>query len=187
MAPIGPGVLVVCAEDEARERMMQVLDDAGLRVGTARYGRAALAQLQRRVFELAIIDVSVPGIAENDDFIRQVRARCPDLKILFLARTTERLMLKDRDREDVLVKPFSGRELLGCVFELLLRESEREGGVERRYAAEFGLSGAKLECLRQRRATAISGGDAELTRELERDIEQAVASSRRLPESLPSL
>jgi len=71
--------------------------------------------------DLAVVDMRLPGGLNGLETVRRARARHPDLKALFISGVDAIPRQHDPDREDFVSKPFSGHELLGCVFELLLR------------------------------------------------------------------
>ena len=67
--------------------------------------------------------MSLPGTLDGLTTMRQLRARQPWLKALFTGDVAGRPRGTDRDRDDFIASPFLGRDLLGCVFELLQREA----------------------------------------------------------------
>ena len=82
--------------------------------------------------------IVIYGYLSGLETVRRARARHPDLKALFIWGIEPIPNRRHPDREDFVSKPFSGHELLGCVFELLLRHrNDRERivnapGVDRR-------------------------------------------------------
>ena len=114
-------VLVVGDEKEVREVVETILIDAGFAVATAGDGAAALQIVEKQPVDLAVVDVRLPGGLNGLETVRRARARQPDLKALFISGIEPIPSHRDPDREDFVSKPFSGHELLGCVFELLLR------------------------------------------------------------------
>jgi CheY-like chemotaxis protein len=114
-------VLVVDDEKEVLEVVETILIDAGFAVATAGDGAAALQIVEKQPVDLAVVDVRLPGGLNGLETVRRARARQPDLKALFISGIEPIPSRRDPDREDFVSKPFSGHELLGCVFELLLR------------------------------------------------------------------
>jgi len=84
-------------------------------------GTTALEIFERQAVDLAVVDMRLPGGLNGLETVRRARARHPDLKALFISGVDPIPSRRDPDREDFVSKPFSGHELLGCVFELLLR------------------------------------------------------------------
>jgi DNA-binding response OmpR family regulator len=114
-------VLVVDDEEDVREVVETILTDAGFAVATAGDGAAALEIVAKQPVDLAVVDIWLPGELSGLETVRRARARHPDLKALFISGVEPIPSRRDPDREDFVRKPFSGHELLGCVFELLLR------------------------------------------------------------------
>jgi DNA-binding response OmpR family regulator len=114
-------VLVVDDEEDVREVVETILSDAGFAVATAGDGAAALQIVAKQPIDLAVVDIRLPGELSGLETVRRARAKHPDLKALFISGIEPIPSHRDPDREDFVSKPFSGHELLGCVFELLLR------------------------------------------------------------------
>lgn len=74
-------VLVVDDERTVRENLKAYLEDEGFLVRTAESGEAALALLTGEAFEVAIVDMRLPGI-DGNAFILQAHQRCPELRFL---------------------------------------------------------------------------------------------------------
>jgi DNA-binding response OmpR family regulator len=114
-------VLVVDDDEGVRELVETLLSDAGFAVASANDGTTALEIFERQAVDLAVVDMRLPGGLNGLETVRRARARHPDLKALFISGVDPIPSRRDPDREDFVSKPFSGHELLGCVFELLLR------------------------------------------------------------------
>ena len=114
-------VLVVDEDEGVRELVETLLSDAGFAVASANDGTTALEIFERQAVDLAVVDMRLPGGLNGLETVRRARARHPDLKALFISGVDPIPSRRDPDREDFVSKPFSGHELLGCVFELLLR------------------------------------------------------------------
>jgi DNA-binding response OmpR family regulator len=127
-------VLVVDGEKDERELVETILSDAGFAVASAGDGAAAQEIIERQAVDLAVVDMRLPGALDGLETVRRARARNPDLKALFISEAAPRR--GDPERDDFVSKPFLGWELLGCVFELLLRN--RKG---RRYALDALAAG----------------------------------------------
>jgi DNA-binding response OmpR family regulator len=83
--------------------------------------------VEKQPVDLAVVDIRLPGELSGFETVRPARARHPDLKALFIWGIEPIPNRGDPDREDFVSKPFSGHELLSCVFELLPRNrNDRE-------------------------------------------------------------
>jgi DNA-binding response OmpR family regulator len=121
MYPDGNQILVI-DDDAGRRRMSErILIAEGFAVTAVPEGFSAIRAAQRRRFALAIAAVSLPGTLDGLVTMRQLRACQPWLKALFTGDVASRPRRTDRDRDDFIAAPFRGRDLLGCVFELLQR------------------------------------------------------------------
>jgi DNA-binding response OmpR family regulator len=117
-------VLVVDDDEGVRELVETLLSDAGFAVASANDGTTALEIFETQAVDLAVVDMRLPGGLNGLETVRRARARHPDLKALFISGIDPIPSRRDPDREDFVSKPFSGHELLGCVFELLLRNKD---------------------------------------------------------------
>jgi CheY-like chemotaxis protein len=117
-------ILVVDDETEVRELVETILNDAGFAVASASDGAAALQIIETEAVDLAVVDMRLPGGLNGLETVRQARVRHPDLKALFISGVEPIPTRRDPDRDDFVSKPFSDLEFLGCVFELLLRNSD---------------------------------------------------------------
>ncbi len=117
---------ILFAEDESviREYVALGLREAGYAVDAVETGDEALLATQTVDYDLAVLDINLPGI-DGFEVCRRIRAGGkPGPAILFL---TARDGVRDRVRgldlgaEDYLVKPFAFAELLARVRALLRR------------------------------------------------------------------
>ena len=102
--------------------LMDFLESEGLQVTWRRDALSGLQQAQRQPFDLAILDVMMPGM-DGFSLAKNLRDQFPRLPFLFL---TARLLKEDKLKgyalgaEDYLTKPFDEAELL-CKIEVILR------------------------------------------------------------------
>jgi two-component system cell cycle sensor histidine kinase/response regulator CckA len=113
---------ILLVEDEVfvREVTTEVLLSAGYRVLAARNAAEAEQAYVQRCGEvdLLLTDVILPG--ENGrSFAARLRLRHPTLKILLVTGYAEQMGLPENEREKCLAKPFSTRELLEKVNEMI--------------------------------------------------------------------
>jgi PAS domain S-box-containing protein len=119
----GEGVLLVEDEDAVRALAKRILTEGGYRVSAMAQGSDAVHLLedQRQEFDLLISDVVMPGM-RGVELVRRARELRPELPVLMMSGYTTPLEEEDRvamAETPLLEKPFSRRDLLGEVRELL--------------------------------------------------------------------
>ncbi|GHU20533.1 DNA-binding response regulator [Betaproteobacteria bacterium] len=119
-------ILVVEDEPKTGSYLKQGLTEAGFVVDLVRNGEDGLHSALTEAYDLAILDVMLPGM-DGWTMLREIRKAGKDLSVLFL---TARDQVDDRVRglelgaDDYLVKPFAFAELLARVRTLLRRGSK---------------------------------------------------------------
>ncbi|MFD8968911.1 response regulator transcription factor [Streptomyces sp. NPDC059568] len=134
-------VLVVDDDPGIRRLLISALGFAGFAVDVAGDPAEALEQVARRLPDVIVLDVMLPG-ADGFEILQLLRARAVDVPVLFL---TARDAVEDRVRglrlggDDYVTKPFSVVEV-GARLQALLRRAR--GGTA---AAEPSLRCGDLE------------------------------------------
>ena len=119
-------ILVVEDETKTGNYLKQGLSEAGFSVDLARDGLDGLHQALSEDYDLAILDVMLPGM-DRWQILASLRKSGKDTPVLFL---TARDQVEDRVKglelgaDDYLVKPFAFSELLARVRTLLRRGSK---------------------------------------------------------------
>ena len=119
-------ILVVEDEPKTGDYLKQGLGEAGFVVDLARDGFDGLHLALTEAYDLAILDVMLPGI-DGWQVLQGIRRAGKDMPVLFLTARDE---VDDRVRglelgaDDYLVKPFAFAELLARVRTLLRRGSK---------------------------------------------------------------
>src|SRR5438270_1574929 len=91
-------------------------------------GDDALQRMQKKEFDLLILDLNLPVIS-GSEVLRKVRSANTDIPILILTATdevTERVACLDAGADDYLTKPFSFAELSARI-RAVLRRKNRPG------------------------------------------------------------
>jgi len=141
---------ILVVEDEAKtgSYLKQGLAEAGFVVDLAANGFDGLHLAVSESYDLAILDVMLPGI-DGWQILQGIRRAGSDMPVLFL---TARDQVEDRVKglelgaDDYLVKPFAFSELLARV-RTLLRRGSKSKEADVLYAADLELD------LLRRRAT----------------------------------
>ena len=119
MVPSQTHILVVDDEKGIRDYLHSVFKDAGFRVTCAADGYSALGVIRRELVDLTIIDVDIPGPSDGLEMVKTARAERPELKAVFISAVAEP-PAHSAYQDDFISKPFYGKEILGCVYKLLL-------------------------------------------------------------------
>jgi len=180
MAAEGAHILVVDDDVRLRDLLRQFLSRNGFNVTMAGDADAARAKLAAFTFDLAVVDVMLPG-ESGLDLTRQLRATTALPILLLTARTetADRIAGLSSGADDYLAKPFEPDELLLRIrailrrapppslpapdhvtfgpfrFSLAREELTRDGAVVKLTTAEAGL----LKALAERADMAVTRED----------------------------
>jgi two-component system, OmpR family, response regulator MprA len=121
---------VLLVDDDARilRMLRRTLDAEGYAVTAAPDGGAALAQVERSLPDLIVLDVAMPGL-DGLAVTRRLRGKGLAVPILLLTArdaVEERVAGLDAGADDYLVKPFDVTELMARVRALLRRGAPAE-------------------------------------------------------------
>jgi CheY-like chemotaxis protein len=118
-APKVPGakILVVDDSEEVREVLRELLSRHGYTVVTAPDGESGLVELETRTFDMAMVDLGLPGI-NGLEVAHRLRLRWPGTRIALMTGYGDRMGPDDaqaRGVDFVLAKPFSLDQLRSVV------------------------------------------------------------------------
>ena len=120
-------VLVVEDETKTADYLTKGLREHGFFADVARNGRDGLHMAQSAIYDVVILDITLPG-QDGWSVLQNMRAAGSHLPVLFL---TARDSVADRVRglelgaDDYLVKPFAFSELLARIRTILKRGASR--------------------------------------------------------------
>src|SRR5437868_3949097 len=120
MEQSGPNILVVDDDRDERGLIAAVLREAGFDVVVTAPEIGATAAMNGKCF--AAIVIALPG-CDGIEFLREARRRQGAIKALLVVEP-EALHLASEGCVTLVKRPFDLRELLGCVFALVLHEGE---------------------------------------------------------------
>ncbi|KTR40231.1 MULTISPECIES: response regulator transcription factor [Curtobacterium] len=118
-------LLVVEDDDEMRALMERGLAAEGYRVTAVENGVEALIALGEQAFDLAVVDVMMPGMS-GFELARRIREREDPVRILLVTArdaVDDRVFGLDAGADDYLTKPFAFAELTARLRALGRRES----------------------------------------------------------------
>lgn len=120
---VSPAILVVDDERAIADTVVYALRTEGFSPHWCATAGAAREALAAALPALVVLDVGLPD-ANGFDFCRELRARHPDLPVIFLTARSEvidRVVGLEIGGDDYLAKPFSPRELTARVKAVLRR------------------------------------------------------------------
>jgi two-component system OmpR family response regulator len=125
-----PEARILFVDDDAQVRMTlaRLLELLGYRVDQASSGPQALRLLERAPYDVAILDIRMPGMDGVEVMHRACQMR-PDLAIVFLTGHASLETAVEAVRShavDYLIKPVSNHELAAAVARALQRRPARE-------------------------------------------------------------
>lgn len=150
-------ILVVEDEPKTGDYLRQGMTEAGFVADLARNGTDGLHLALTEAYDLAILDVMLPGL-DGWGVLAGIRRAGKDMPVLFLSardQVEDRVKGLELGADDYLVKPFAFSELLARVRTLLRRGAKAS-------AAEF-LRAADLELDLLRRRVIRGGQRIDLT------------------------
>ena len=141
-------VLVVEDDAQVRKIISGVLSVAGFEVATAATGWTALKIIERKPIDLVVADIALHDGFSGVELMQCARLARPLLRCLFISEWIDGIT-DDPDRDDFVSKPFCRSELVGCAWELLLRDVPKpRAGWEQRQA-ERVLAAARVASRRR--------------------------------------
>lgn len=156
-----PTLLLVDDDEAITAGLGAFLGRSGYEVVIADDGRAALDELARQAFDIAVCDVVMPHV-DGREFVRRVRASGSWMPIILLTQvgeSYERSAALDEGADDYLNKPFDPQELLSRIRAVLRRAVPGE----RPLSAASRLRAGDLELDRSARRVRRGGRDVLLT------------------------
>ena len=153
-----PKAHILIAEDDQRirEGLVDLLESEGYRVTAVGEGTAAGLLLEKEAFDLAILDIMMPG-KSGYDLCRDLRAAGLVLPVIMLTAKSEeidKVVGLKLGADDYVTKPFGVHELLARV-EAALRRFRRTAGAPAAQKEAFRFGAARIYPDRYR---AESGG-----------------------------
>lgn len=133
-------ILVVDDDQELRENIREILDEAGFAVTVAVNGEEALACLERQAFAVVLLDLIMPGKGgmETLALIRQRHLHTRVIMLTAFATVENAVEAMRRGADDYLAKPFRVGELLTTVRRVLEEARLRKGHTVLDMDATFG-------------------------------------------------
>ena len=110
-------ILVVDDDQELRENIREILDDAGFAVTMAASGEEALDCLERQPFDVILLDLIMPGM-DGKEVLPLIKRKSPSVRVIMItafATIENAVSAMRKGADDYLTKPFKVDELLMAV------------------------------------------------------------------------
>ena len=120
-------VLIVEDEESYRDSLRHIFEREGFRVTLAATGREGIEAFERHGADIVLLDLMLPEVSGTDVF-RAIRAHSAVPVIMVTARDDQidRIIGLELGADDYVTKPYSGRELVARVRNVLRRSVARE-------------------------------------------------------------
>lgn len=127
--PYKQKILIVDDENDIIELLSYNLAKEGFDVSSASDGEEALKKIRNETFDLAVLDLMLPGL-QGVDLCRILRndPKTESLPVIMLtakAEELDRILGLEMGADDYITKPFSPRELVSRVKAVLRRTKEK--------------------------------------------------------------
>ena len=120
-------VLVIDDEKGMREGCRRILEPEGYTVETAENGETGLARIQKQSFDLALLDLKMPGMS-GIDVLKEIRANHPEtIPIMITGHASVQTAVEAMKLGafDYVEKPFTPDDLLAIVTKALEGKKEK--------------------------------------------------------------
>lgn len=127
----GTATILLVEDDEAvRDVATELLEDAGYTVLQAEDAHAAMRVIESRPgIDLVFSDVRMPGKVDGVGLARWVRRLHPELLMVLVSGYVEpESLLRSTEVDAILQKPYTTKEVLRRLRDLLSRRNKRHGG-----------------------------------------------------------
>ncbi len=115
-------VSILLVDDDAGmvETLTDIFEAVHHRVHAATSGEAAVAELARKLVDVVLMDIQMPGL-NGVQALRVIRDRAPDLPVIMMTAYTRDELVREAERlsgRQVLRKPLDVPHVLGLIREL---------------------------------------------------------------------
>jgi len=172
---MNPRILCIDDDRELCDMLGQFLRPRGFDIAFERDGAHGLSRALSNTFDLAILDVMLPGL-DGFEVLRQLRAQSPLPVLMLTARGNHRERVKGLElgADDYLPKPFDPDELAARILAILRRVKGRLTGTT------VPLEVGDLKLVPGSRAAYFRGRDLGLTAMESEILESLMRSSGRV-------
>jgi two-component system NtrC family sensor kinase len=113
--PVGLNVLVVDDNREIAALATTALEEQGCRTQQAFAASEAMAMLHRGRFDVLVTDIVMPGDMDGITLAKSAKTAAPGLAIVLMTGYSERLERNEPFEGELMLKPFSPRDLIAAL------------------------------------------------------------------------
>ncbi len=124
----GPSVLIVDDDESIRNLVCEELAGEGYVCDTASDGDEALAKLEGRSFDVALLDIRLPGMS-GMDLLKLAERHCRITAIVMMTAVKDIETAVDAMKlgaYDYIAKPFTMDRLIGCISGALCKRKQKQ-------------------------------------------------------------
>lgn len=151
-------ILIVEDDDDISNMIKELLIQSGYEINTAYSGTEALLCIEKKTYDLILLDLMLPGMC-GEDVLKEIRSKLDTPIICVSAKDDKstRLGLLKAGADDYITKPFDNDELLVRIEVLLRRHSKHNSDANILIYKDIQVDDFKIE-------VCVSGQPVALTK-----------------------
>ena len=158
-------IIIIDDDRELGAMLSEFLAPDHFRVSACTTGEDGLARLQEQDFDLAILDIMLPGM-NGIEVLKAIR-RSSDIPVIMLTARgddVDRILGLEFGADDYIAKPFNPRELLARIKAILRRTGQGPAAAKSMQTGDVELDLRSRQVAANGRALRLTGTEFELLR-----------------------
>jgi two-component system OmpR family response regulator len=145
-----PHILIVDDDRQIRASLARFLTASGFRISAAEDGAAMFAAIEKRRFDLVVLDIMMPG-EDGLTLCRRLReaSRIPVIFLTALSGEIDCVVGLEPGADDYICKPIRPRELLARIRAVLRRVGDTASQREHQPVVAYEFEGWRLDAVRR--------------------------------------
>jgi two-component system OmpR family response regulator len=157
-------IILIDDDVELLELLEEFLSFNGMEVTTCPSGKEGLAMIEKEIFDVAVLDVMMPGMS-GLDVLKRISSDFSCLPVIMLTAKGEeidRVVGIELGADDYMVKPFSSRELLARI-KAIGRRKEKLTAIKEPEQVLETIASQEIELDEKKRHAIVRGETVELS------------------------